>query len=182
MMKAPTRTVLCLAILIFDPLTARARMGETEAQNQARYGAPTPELVLPGEKPLMEGGQDVIYQYQGWRIRLAFLGGVAVRMEYVHLPEGGALKPITDAEAGAILDAEKGTWRWRERKAVSSGDFGKDIGTAIKGAMTGKVWERGDHATATLKPANITLVLELPAAAAREKDLQKTRKPAVPKF
>ena len=160
----------------------RARLSETVAQSQARYGAPTPELILPDEKPLVEGVKDSAYRFSGWRIRVAFINGTAARIEYAHLPVGGTLKAITDTEVAAILDAENAGQRWREPKKHSTGDVGKDIGAAIASALAPKIWERPDHATATLMLGNLILRLELPAAAEFEKNHPAAAKAGVPKF
>lgn len=158
-----------------------ARLGETEAQSQARYGAPSAELIREDEKPLIPGVKELAYNFEGWRIRAAFLNGVTARIEYAQIPESGTLKQISDAQAKAILDAESSKLKWRDQKPVKTGDIGKDIGAAIASAVSGKVWERSDRATAALKVGNLFLVLESPAVAAHEKKLRKTP-PAGPKF
>ena len=160
-----------------------ARLGETEAQSQTRYGAPAPELAGPADKPLIEGAKEVIYKFEGWRIRVAFLNNAAARMEYAHLPENGAPKQITEEEVKAILDAEKGAFSWREQKPKTGY---KEL-NALKTLFEGRQWERADHATAVLK-LNLLLVLQTREVEAYEKKLAKQPKPApsakpvVPKF
>ena len=163
---------------------ATARLGDTEAQSQARYGEPTPQYASPTDKPLMAGAKEVIYFFQGWRVRAAFANNATVRIEYAHVPEGAVPKNIDDAEAKAILDAEKGTFSWREQKP-KTGD--KNL-NALKTFFDGQNWERGDHATATLK-LKLLLVLESRDADAIEKKLAKLNgagkpagAPVVPKF
>ena len=166
---------------------ASARLGETEAQAQARYGEPTPQYASPTDKPLLPGAKEVTYFHQGWRVRAAFANNVTVRIEYAHVPEGGVPKNISEAETKAILDAEKATFSWREQKA-KTGD--KNL-NALKTFFDGRNWERSDHAMATLK-LNLLLVLESRDADTIEKKLAKqagAAKPAgtpaapvVPKF
>ena len=129
----------------FFPNALLARLGETEAQSQARYGEPTPQYASPTDKPLMPGAKEVIYFFQGWRIRAAFVTNATVRIEYVHVPEGSAPKPVSDADAKVILDAEKGTYSWREQKPKTGN---KDL-NALKTLFDGRAWERSDHAMAT---------------------------------
>jgi hypothetical protein len=162
---------------------ASARLGETEAQSQMRYGAPAPELAAPTDKPLLEGAKEVIYNFEGWRVRAAFLNNVTARIEYVHLPENGVPKQITEEEAKAILEAEKGSYGWREEKPKTGS---KEI-NALKTAFEGRRWERSDHAVATLK-FNLLFVLETREVEAYEKKLGRpvkgtpAPKPNVPKF
>lgn len=182
-MKSNHISVIFAAICLVSVAPAFARLGETEAQSQTRYGAPAPELAAPTDKPLLEGAKEVIYNFQGWRVRVAFLNGAAARMEYVRIPEGGALLPITDEQLKAILEAEKGSYNWREQKPKTGS---KEI-DALKTFFDGKQWERSDHATAGLK-ANVMLVLDAREVEAYEKKMAKQPKaapgatPAIPKF
>ena len=165
---------------------AAARLGETEAQSQARYGEPTPQYASQTDKPLMAGAKEVIYFFQGWRVRAAFANNATVRIEYAHVPEGAVPKNIGEAEAKAILEAEKGTFSWREQKP-KTGD--KNL-NALKTYFDGRNWERSDHALATLK-LNLLLILESHDADTIEKKLAKQAgakpgatpaPPVVPKF
>ncbi len=181
-MKSP-RLLPIAATLCLLATPVFARIGETEAQSQTRYGAPAPELAAPTDQPLLAGAKEVIYHFQGWRVRVAFLDNVAARMEYLHLPENGALKPISDAEVTAILNAEKASYSWRERKPKTGS---KEL-NALKTFFDGKQWERSDHATAVLK-ANLVLVIDAREVEAYEKKVARQPKatpaatPPVPKF
>lgn len=174
-----------LPLLFFCAVTpVLARLGETEAQSQTRYGAPAPQLSSPTDKPLMPGGKEVIYNFSGYRVRAAFVNNATVRIEYAHLPAGGVPKPLTDPEIPTILVAEKSTYSWKEQKP-KSGNKGLD---ALQTFAEGRKWERNDHAKATLK-LNLLLELESRDAEAIEKKLSKlpgTTQPAatptVPKF
>lgn len=166
--------VLAGAMLLIAALPAAARLGETEAQSTTRYGEPKPQLISPQEQPLVVGATETAYSYQGWRIRVAFVDGVATRLEYIHIPGAiGTFTPITEEEVQAILEGEKGKSRWREQKVRRTGDVARDVGAVIQGALEGRLWERGDHAAATLKPGGVVMLLELPSAAAFEKKQRK---------
>lgn len=84
-----------------------ARVGETAIQFVDRYGPPkdTPSSkVLDKNSPLVEGAVHHVYEYQGWKIRAAFLqlDGPAVRMDYSKL---GPDVMIKDYELQAIATA-----------------------------------------------------------------------------
>ena len=176
-------SIFAFACFIALAAPASARLGETEAQSQARYGAPTPELAAPKDKPLLEGAKEIIYHFEGWRVRAAFLNNTTARIEYVHLPENGVPRQVTEDEARAILDAEKGSYAWREEKPRTGS---KEL-NSLKTALEGRRWERSDHAVATLK-LSLLFVFETREVEAYEKRLGRQAKasPApkanVPKF
>ena len=181
--------LLALPLIALTALPAAyARLGETEGQSQQRYGQARADLVGPNDKPLMEGAVERAYEYQGWRVRAAFAGGVCVRIEYAHIPQELLPQKITDAEIAAILDAEKAKFSWREEKATKQPGAAGDFEKAIKGAFNVRKWQRSDHAMAELA---LGLVLKLETREAPEvaRKLAKAakQKPApgaanVPKF
>lgn len=202
--------VLTLALCGAALSAAHGRLGETEAQSQTRYGTPTPDLTVPNDRPLMQGAKEVIYRFQGYRIRAALVNDVTVRIEYANLPAGERMpKQLTDVEIKAILDAEKGvptTNTWREdknargsgandnRRGNGRGDWlGRainDFRNAAEGRGETRSWERTDHAQASLRH-NALLQLETKDADAIEKRLAKpqglgpglpTPGPSLPKF
>lgn len=171
--------------------TALARLGETEGQSQQRYGQARDDLAGPNDQPLLRGAIERTYGYEGWRVRAAFVDGVCVRIEYVHLPEDGLLpKQITEAEMAAILDAEKGKFSWRENKATKQFGAAGDIEKAVKSAFNVRNWRRSDHATGELA-LGIVLKFSSRDAESIERKLARTLKtdrkspvpaPGVPKF
>ena len=170
----PSRWLLP-ALLLATALPLHARLGETEAQSQLRYGAPAPELSAPTDKTLLEGAKEVIYNFQGWRVRAAFISGTTARIEYVHLPENNVPKQISEEEIRAILDSEKGAFSWKEDKP-KTGNSGLN---ALKTLFEGRKWERTDHAQASMK-ANQLLTLESREVEGYEKKLAKQPKKATP--
>ena len=167
MLHRPLLPIVFSALLLAGH-SASARLGETEAQAQARYGTPTPELIGPTDKPLLVGAKELAYNYQGWRVRAAYVNNVTVRIEYAHLPENNTPKQISETEVKAVLEAEKGTFSWREQKPKTGN---KDLDN-LKNFFGGRVWERSDHAEATLK-VNLLLELQSRDAEAIEKKLAK---------
>lgn len=165
--------ILLLGLLALVSPAAHARLGENEGQSQQRYGQARPELIRPGEKPLMAGAVERAYEYEGWRVRAAFVEGSCVRIEYAHIPEGGVPKPITEQEAKAILEAEKGKFSWREDKLPRTPGAAGELEKALKGALNLRRWERSDRANAEMA---LGLVLKLETRSADEIEKRLARK------
>lgn len=170
-MKLAT-TVAAIACIAFS---AHARILETEGQSQLRYGQPREDLTGPNDKPLMPGSVEKAYEYQGWRIRAAFVGGFCHRIEYAHLPVDGQLVQITDAEVAKILDAEKGNSSWKEEKSKTPLEL-KGLEKGLKQAFKVNKWVRGDKAKAETA-LGLVLKIESRDAEDIEKKLGKLPKP-----
>lgn len=155
--------------------SAHARLGENEAQSKGRYGEPNAALIGANDKPLIPGATELAYNFEGWRIRAAFVNGITHRIEYVKIPENGQVKPLTDAEVEAVLAAEKDKYRWREEKPRTGYQALNDL----KEAFDGRRWERSDHADAVLK-MKILLVLQSSDAEKLEKQIAKNAGKATP--
>lgn len=176
---------LALLAALFFTVTAHARLGETEGQSQLRYGQPREDLTGPNDKPLLPGSVEKAYEYQGWRMRAAFVGGVCHRIEYAHIPVDGQLVNITDVEVAKILDAEKGASSWKEEKSKTPLEL-KGLEKGLKSAFKINKWVRGDKAKAETA-LGLVLKLESRAAEDLEKKLSKLPKapgvkPTVPAF
>ena len=158
--------------------SAHARLGENEPQSKARYGEPVPEMIGGNEKPLMLGAKELAYNFQGWRVRAAFVGGTTHRIEYIKI-ENNQPKAMTEEELQAVLEAEAGKYKWREDKPRTGYDSLNKLATAVDG----RKWERSDHALASLK-MNLVLTLDSKDADKHEKKAAKaTPAPATkPKF
>src|SRR2546423_1087776 len=96
---------LTFAFYLVACFSAEARIGETPIQFVDRYGAPkdTPSSkIYDKNSPLLEGAVHHIYEYQGWKIRAAFLqaDGPAIRMDFQKL---GPDMRIKDYELDAIM-------------------------------------------------------------------------------
>ncbi len=105
------RVLLVVWVLTFFlPSLANARLGETPIQFADRYGAPKDTAQDKHPSPytdLIEGAVHHTYEYQGWKIRAAFLqvNGPAVRMDYQKILTGGVDPKIKDYELQAIVSA-----------------------------------------------------------------------------
>jgi hypothetical protein len=187
------RTLFCLATLTCT--TALARLGETADQFAARYGLPKDNPaseVSDRNFPLLEGAIHHIYEYEGWRIRAAFVEptGPAVRMEYSKLLTTGVKPTIQDYELQAIMSANTPsgtTWKETAYNNPDSPNTGlsKLFESYLGQAIGEKMWKRSDGAILWLRSKMIVRV-ELPAAREYEAKLkaekeQKSRA-SVPQF
>jgi hypothetical protein len=172
------------AILLVLGSAAFGRLGESEAQSNTRYGEPVEGLIGADEKPLIEGAKELAYHYEGWRVRASFVNGVTHRIQYVKVV-GGKPVPLAEAELQTLLEAEKGTYKWREEKPRT----GFDGLNKLQQAFEGRIWERSDHADARFL-LNIIMQFQSRDVEKLEKQLAKaagpgkkaTPAPALPKF
>ena len=152
---------------------ADARIGETSIQYVDRYGAPTDSSltkISDSQSPLIEGAIHHTYEYQGWKIRAAFLqlDGPAVRMDYQKIITAGVSPQIQDYELQAIMAANTppGT-SWKPKMYDNPNSPNKGLakfGEAyIANAIGEKMWQRRDGATIWLRNHLIVRV-ELPRA------------------
>lgn len=163
--------------LLLTAAAAHARLGETEGQSQQRYGQPREDLSSPNDKPLMPGGVEKTYEYQGFRVRAGFAGGACLRIEYARIPENGAPLKLEEQHLAAVLEGEKGKFSWKEEKASKQPGAAGDIERALKGALNVRKWERNDHAKAELV-LGLLLKLETHDAPEWEKKLARAAKAA----
>jgi len=175
--------------------SAFARIGETPIQCADRYGRPKDTnltAILDKNSPLLEGAIHHTYEYQGWKIRAAFLqlDGPAIRMDFQKLSAAGVSPVIQDYELQAIITANTppGT-TWKQVAYNNPDSPNKGVSKALEGMFYGlageKMWQRSDGALLSDR-SHIIVRLELPAARQHEEQLkalkdQKARA-SVPKF
>ena len=177
---------------MFSCAAAFARLGETADQFIARYGSQKDSPALDKNFPLLEGATHHTYEYEGWKIRAAFVepDGRAVRMEYSKLPKTGVSATIQDYELQAIMTANtpSGT-TWKEIAYNNPDSPNKGLSKLFESyfgnAMGEKMWERSDGAILWLRSKMIAR-LELPAAREYEAKLkaekEKKARESVPQF
>ena len=158
-------------IFLFVPGTfnANARLGESAIQCSDRYGpAKTDQVTLMLEKmyPILEGAIQRTFQYQGWKIRAAFLelNGPAVRIDYQKLLTAGTLPQVQDYELAAILKGETGErLAWVQTSYDNPNSPNHGIAKAFEGVLLGgigaKAWRRTDGAIAQLMPGGMIVLL-----------------------
>jgi hypothetical protein len=88
------RSSWCWLLILIIAASAHARSGETAIQFVDRYGTPkdtATSKIMDKTSPLIEGAIHHTYEYQGWKIRAAFmqLDGPAVRMDYQRIITAG---------------------------------------------------------------------------------------------
>ena len=185
------------ALALFLSITliaaAEARIGETAIQFVDRYGAPKDAGSRAMDKnfPLLQGAIHHRYEFQGWKIRAAFLqlDGPAVRMDFSKLSNGQSIQ-IRDYELQAIASANTPAgMSWKKimyNNPDLPGNALTKLGQAyIAGALGEKMWQRTDGAILWLR-SKLIVRLELPAARQYEEQLkiakeQKARA-SVPQF
>ena len=163
-MKTLLSVFLFIELVCCRPL--HARLGEDEIQCEERYGfAKKDPATAANEKlyPLItgEGATTRTYLYQGWRIRIGFLDGVAVREEYWKVVGPGRNAAIADYESTPILEAEKGTATWQPKGIKPSTNIQQMLLEHLQHSLLGTFWIRSDGtATATMDMASMHLSFE----------------------
>jgi hypothetical protein len=120
-----TRTTIHIVLLLHAFLASSvARLGETVAECEKRYGAgevfetETMDQALShmGRRvSLITGAPHKLYNFQGWLIKVAFVDGVSVAEQYTKDSTRSKIR-ITDAELAVILDANKGDGAWAKEE------------------------------------------------------------------
>jgi len=167
-------------------------LGATADQFVGRYGTPQDSPALDKNFPLLEGATHHTYEYEGWKIRAAFIepDGRAVRMEYSKIIKPGVTATIQDYELQAIMNANTPngtTWKQIAYNNPDSPNKGlsKLFESYFGDALGQKMWQRSDGAILWLR-SKLIVRLELPVAREYEAKLkaekeQKARQ-SVPQF
>ena len=145
-------TFLCSCLVA----TAEARIGETPIQFADRYGLPkdSPQTkARDSHSPLIDGAIHHNYEYEGWKIRAAFLqlDGPAVRMDYQKIITVGVNSAIQDYELQAIMTANTplGT-SWKPKIYDNPNSPNKGIAKFAEAYFANsigeKMWQRTDGA------------------------------------
>ncbi len=155
---------------------ALARMGETIAQCDRRYGPPVSTNQSLGVLP---GVPTRTYKYHGWRITAAFVQGRAAVLSY----SKSSIARIQDDELAAILKSETygGTWK---RKRQYSWNPTKNLQNLLTHP---KVWSKTNGTIAYFSnPMYDNLIVEAPIAQkyreAKDKAAEERRKASIPAF
>jgi len=166
------KTMIFGAVLVVASLNSQARIGETEAESEKRYGKPVNE-AMSKMSPILSGAVNHIYVYQGWNIKTAFVNGKAVRMHYF---KHTVPMTIKDDEAKAVLEGEANGGQWEVKKNVNWNNL-----------VVSKAWANTNGAVAYVEGlGGMLMVVDTPAAVAfaqakKAEDEQK-RKANIPMF
>jgi hypothetical protein len=181
----------CLAIVA----SAEAHIGETPIQFADRYGRPRDTnltAIVDKNSPLIEGAVHHTYEYQGWKIRAAFLQleGPCARMDFQKTSAAVSGIVIREDELQAIASANSPAgMTWTSVMYDNPNSPNKGIGRLFEGFIMGaagqKMWQRTDGALLSLR-SSMTVRLELPAARQREEQLKRAKeekaRASVPSF
>jgi hypothetical protein len=175
--------ILPVFLIFFSP-TAFARIGETSLQFIDRYGVPrdTPtSKIMDKNSPLLEGAIHHTYEYQGWKIRAAFLqlDGPAVRVDYSKL---GPNIVIKDYELEAIMKANTPAGVTWKKIAYNNPDAPNKMPNKLFESYFGealgqKMWQRSDGPILWCR-GNLIVRLELPIARENEAKLKAEKEEA----
>lgn len=192
------KIVIFVLVLLVHCTSAFARLGDTQNELDQRYGCEKkPANLILG--PLLETARDLLFVYQGWKIRCSLLMATdgkeyVVREEYTKIWNDGVMKAggtilIQDFERDAILKAETGNGTW---KTKIMGDVGSDISSTFNNQLAhiigipGKVWVREDGAIASMPIGSSSLIFNLPQAIKYEEQVKANKRQklraAIPQF
>jgi hypothetical protein len=141
---------------------------------------------------LVERAVHHTYEYQGWKIRAAFLelDGPAVRMDFQKTSAAITGIVIREDELQAIAAANTPAgMTWRQVMYNNPDSPNKGIGKLFEGFIMGaagqKMWQRSDGAVLSIR-SNLIVRLELPVARQHEEALKTAKeqkaRASVPKF
>jgi hypothetical protein len=187
--------VLSLFFCVAIVTSAEARIGETPIQFADRYGRPKDTnltAIVDKTSPLVEGAVHHTYEYQGWKIRAAFLelDGPCIRMDFQKTSAAASGIVIRDNELQAIASANMPAgMTWKSIMYDNPDSPAKGIGKLFEGfimsAAGQKMWQRSDGAILSLR-SNLIVRLELPSARQHEEHLKNAKeqkaRASVPKF
>jgi hypothetical protein len=174
---------------------AYARINETPIQFADRYGRPKDTnltAIQDKSSPLVEGAVHHTYEYQGWKIRAAFLqlDGPCIRMDFQKTSAAASGIVIRDDELQAIASANTPAgMTWKPIMYDNPDSPNKGISKVFEGFIMGaagqKMWQRSDGAILSVR-SNLIVRLELPAARQYEEQLKRAKeakaRASVPSF
>jgi hypothetical protein len=173
-----------LLLYLAVTLSADARIGETPIQFADRYGRPKDTnltAITDKTSPLVEGAVHHTYEYQGWKIRAAFLqlDGPCIRMDFqkTSAAVSGIVIRDDELEAIAIANTPAGmTWKpiMYDNPDSPNKGISKVLEGFIMGAAGQKMRQRSDGALLSLR-SNLIVRLELPAARQIEEQLKRAK-------
>ena len=98
------KLLMCAAVLAASG--AQARVGETLAQSEARYGGPGQE-VRDADALILKNAKNVVYNHGDWIITAAFINDVTARIQYEKAgPQLQARQKLGREEVAEIIEAE----------------------------------------------------------------------------
>jgi hypothetical protein len=157
--------------------SARARLGDTRDQAEARYGLEKHEGIKLGQIPLLQGAKEITFEYGGWTIRCALMKATdgrdyIIREEYrklwnAEVMKAGGTITMRDFERDAVFEAEGGAKSWVQTR---TGDTGNDLYSTMVNqfihlsGINGNISVRQDGAIARGDMIGSAITFDLPQA------------------
>jgi len=180
-MNIPTRGAVLLIALLAMPDLVLARLGETELESQKRYGVPV-DTKTDTRYPVLAGAVNHVYNYEGWRLRVAFLNGRAVRIVYSKKSGAPGAPGLKDDEIQAVLAGEAGGGQWTKASSVGINPL-KSFATSITRPHS---WANSNGRTAYINTGCTTITVETADAEAftqaQQAEKERQRKANIPNF
>ncbi len=184
-----------LFLFLATTVAAYGRIGETPIQFADRYGRPTDTNVtamVDKSSPLVEGAVHHTYEYQGWKIRAAFLqlDGPCIRMDFQKTSAAVTGPAIRDDELQAIAGGNTPTgMTWKQIAYDNPDSPNKGLAKVFEGMIMGaagqKMWQRSDGALLSVR-SSLIVRLEMPTARQYEEQLKRNKeakaRASVPQF
>lgn len=176
--------VPCLFLSLIVAASAFGRIGETPIQFADRYGRPKDTnltAITDKSSPLVEGAVHHTYEYQGWKIRAAFLqlDGPCIRMDFQKTSAAVSGIVVRDDELQAIATANTPAgMAWKSVAYNNPDSPNKGIAKVFEGFIAGaagqKMWQRTDGALLSFR-SSLVVRIELPTARQIEEQLKRAK-------
>jgi hypothetical protein len=136
-------------LAILTSATAFARLGETEIQFADRYGSPKDSPAFDKNFPLLEGAIHHTYEYEGWKIRAAFVepDRRAVRMELLENYQARRQRDNTGLRIAGDYEREHARGNDLETNCLQQSEFSEQRAEQIVRVIFWQRTRREDVAT-----------------------------------
>ena len=175
-----------LVIFFCVVLCADARVGENKLQCAQRYGSPSTNMI-DRINPILAGpgATNETYRYRGWRIRFAFVDGIACIADYQKELKREQPNDIADAEFQAILRAYQPE-PWEQAKRSVELNPSKALSAMMHQIGDGPSWKSREGLLAFRRPGGrIIRIMNKQTVDAFEARVQKAKeasRPPPPQF
>ncbi|MDY0390359.1 MAG: hypothetical protein RBQ88_05475 [Desulfobulbus oligotrophicus] len=133
---------------------------------------------------LLRSALNEAYHYQGWKIRVGYLNGRAVRIAYSRLPQKNVSPQLKDDEIAAVLEAESHGGHWKQLKPASLFSV-KNSGNKIFDHAPFR-WSNNNKCIAYCPMGRMIIYIESPEAVMWEQSIENEkevkRKENIPRF
>ena len=122
------KKILPLLALLLTALPTFARLGETKAECEARYGKPVGTTARNGNSIYLKEGHQIIIGYWNDKAIFLFFTKLKPGARDSDLPAGlWDSVPLSETEMDVLLQANSGTLKWKQREAQEDEDLKWDL-------------------------------------------------------